>query len=350
MNDLNSSSVSASPEAPQAETIKQLIKMTGGLVIGRSMYVIAELGIADCLKDGPQSAEAIAQATETHAPSLYRLLRSMTGFGFFREDEEHRFSLTPLGAALRSDVPGNLRSFVRMATGPVMWGMLGEFPHSVKTGETGMEKAFGKPFFDYLSEQPEQATLFNEMMMRLYGAEPPAIAEAYDFSNIGTLVDLGGGTGNLLSTILLAYPSLKGILYDLPHVVPETRAQIETRGLSGRCEAIGGSFFESVPEGGDAYMLSHIIHDWDEQKCLQIFENCRRAMHGRGRLLLIEMVIPQGNNYHPGKWIDLTMLVMTGGRERTEEEYAELLAKAGFKLTRVVPTKLSTSVVEAEPV
>jgi cyclopropane fatty-acyl-phospholipid synthase-like methyltransferase len=213
-----------------------------------------------------------------------------------------------------------------------------------------VEKAIGQSMFDYLSTQPEEATIFNEAMIGFHAGEKPAVAAAYDFSGIQRLVDVGGGTGNLLATILLANPELRGVLYDLAHVVAEARHQIEMNNLSERCEIVSGSFFDSVPSGGDAYLLSHIVHDWEEQKCLKILENCRRAMPDNGRLLLVEWVMPSGNDLHPAKFLDLTMLVYTGGRERTEEEYAALFAKSGFKLTRVVPTQSPASVIEAQPV
>ena len=350
MNDSNSGPTPTAFTEQSPPPHAQVIQMAGGHIIARAIYALAELGIADHLKDGPRSSDEIAQATGTHAPSLYRLLRSMAGFGFFAEDADHRFSLTPLGAALQSGAAGYARSTVRTLAGPIMWHAFGEFLHSVKTDEAAMEKAFGQSLFHYLSTVPEQATLFNETMIGFHGAEPPAVAAAYDFSGIRKLVDVGGGTANLLTTILLANPELRGMLYDLPHVAAEARRQVEMKGLSERCEVVEGSFFESVPAGGDAYMLSHIIHDWDEERCLNILENCRRAMQGVGRLLLVEMVIPPGNDFHPGKFLDLTMLAITGGRERTEEEYAALLAKAGFNLIRVVPTPSPVSVVEAEPV
>jgi hypothetical protein len=328
----------------------QIFQMVGGYVISKAIFAVAELGIADHLKDGPRSAEEIAEVTETHAPSLYRLLRFLASLGFFAEDPDQRFSLTPLGAALQSDDPGCARSTARMLAGSAMWNSFGEFFHSVKTGETGMEKAFGQPIFDYLSTKPEEASVFNQAMIGIHGAEPPAVAAAYDFSGIETLVDIGGGTGNLLTTILAANPELKGVLYDLPHVAAEARSQIERKNLSDRCQIVSGSFFESVPSGGDAYMMSHIIHDWDEEKCVRILQNCRKAIPDNGRLLLVEMVVPEGNDFHPSKLLDLIMLTVPGGKERTEKEYAELFGKAGFSLTRVVPTASPVSVVEAKPI
>lgn len=327
----------------------QVVQMAGGFIVSKVIFAVAELGVADHLKDGSRSAEELAQDTGTDASSLYRVLRFAASLGFFNEDSEGRFSLTPLGAALRSDDPGHARSAVRTLAGSTFWKAWGEFLHSVRTGETAMEKAFGQPFFDFLSDKPEESTIFNETMIGIHGAEPPAVAAAYDFSGIGTLVDVGGGTGNLLTTILSANPELKGILYDLPHVAEEAREAIEQKNLSARCEVVEGSFFESVPAGGDAYILSHIIHDWDEQKCLKILENCRRAMPGNGRILLVEMVIPEGNEFHPSKLLDMIMLAVAGGKERTVKEYADLFNQAGFKLSAVVPTASPVSVVEGRP-
>jgi hypothetical protein len=352
MNDSNSGNdVTTDTTAQTLPPAAQVVQMAGGHVISRAIFAVAELGIADCLKDGSGfSAEEIAQATGTNPASLYRLLRFMAGIGFFVEDADKRFSLTPLGAALQSDAPGYARSTVRSLSGPMAWNAWGEFLHSVKTGETAMEKTFGQSVFDYLSTRPEQSTMFNETMLGFHAEEKPAVAASYDFSGVRTLVDVGGGTGNFLATILLANPELRGIIYDLPHVVAEASDQIESKNLSRRCQIVSGSFFESVPSGGDAYLLSHIIHDWDEERCLKILENCRRSMPENGRLLLVEMVIPDGNDFHPSKLLDIMMLAFTGGRERTEQEYADLLAKGGFKLTRVVPTCSAASVIEAEPI
>lgn len=338
----------ADPVASAAHA--QVAQMALGHVVARAMYALAELGIPDLLKDGPRTADEIAQATGMHPPALFRLLRDSAGLGFFVEAADRRFALTPLGAALRSDAPAHGRSLVRALVGPLGWGALGESLHSVKTGEAAMQKVFGQSLFDYLAGAPEVGTLFNEMMIAFHGTEPAAVAAAYDFSSVRTLVDVGGGTGNLLTTILLANPTLRGVLFDVPHVVAEARALIAKKGLSERCEVVEGSFFESVPSGGDAYMMSHVIHDWDEASCVRVLERCRSAMQGRGRLLLVEMVIPPGSGFHPSKVLDLVMLTFTpGGQERTEGDYAALFGKAGLKLTRVVPTASPVSVIEAEP-
>lgn len=348
MIESTSSAVSAVPALPPNVQINQMI---GGHVVTRVLYAFAELGIADLLKDAPRSAEELAPKAGAPAATLHRLLRTIAGLGFVAEDAERRFALTPLGEALRSDAPGHARSMVRLLAGPLGWGVLGEFLHSVKTGEAGAERALGQPIFEFMATAPQEAQWFNEMMIAFHGAEPAAVAAAYDFSGVGTIVDVGGGTGNLLTTILKANAGARGILYDRAHVAVQARELIASRGLSARCAVSEGSFFDAVPEGGDAYLLSHIIHDWDEASCLRILAACRRAMKSDSRLLVIEMVIPAGNDFHPGKISDMIMLAFTpGGSERTAQEYQALFAKAGFELARVVPTASPVSVVEARPV
>jgi ubiquinone/menaquinone biosynthesis C-methylase UbiE len=301
------------------------------------------------LAAGPRTADELAAVTQTDARSLYRILRVAAGLGLFVEDEMQRFALTSLGATLKTGAEGHARSTVLIQAGPAYWAAYSEILHVIRTGGTAMEKVHGANLFDYLAERPVDAQRFNETMIGIHGAEPAAVAAAYDFSKVGTLVDVGGGTGNLLTTILETHAGLRGVLFDMPHVAREARARIAARGLTSRCEAREGNFFESVFPGGDAYMLSHIIHDWDDARCVQILDNCRRAMGPEGRLLLVEMLIPEGNDPHPGKIIDFIMLAITGGVERTTEEYASLLRRAGFRMTQVVPTQSAVSVIEALP-
>jgi SAM-dependent methyltransferase len=335
------------PDAPPPHAV--LIQMAGALVLSRALYAAAELGVADHLADGPRSADALAGAVGAHAPSLHRLLRTLASVGVFTEDAEHHFALTPLGAALRSDAPGAGRSSIRTFGGPMMWTSFGEFLHAVRTGEPGADRALGQPIFGYLSQRPEEAALFGETMLGYHGAEPPAVAAAYDFAGVGTLVDVGGGIGTLLATVLQANPGMRGVLLEMSHVTEAARTRLAAAGLGDRCTVEAGDFFAAVPPGGDAYVLSHVIHDWDEARCRTILANCRRAMGPGGRLLLVEAVLPPGDTPHPGKMLDLVMLTLTGGRERTEAEYAALLASAGFTLTRVVPTASQASVIEAVP-
>jgi alkyl hydroperoxide reductase subunit AhpC/2-polyprenyl-3-methyl-5-hydroxy-6-metoxy-1,4-benzoquinol methylase len=327
----------------------QVIELATAHWHSRIVYVAAKLRLADHLASGPKTADELAGPTETHAPSLYRLMRTLAHLGLLSEDAGQRFSLTPMGEALKRNAPGS--SYATVLTLASNWcaNGFGELLYSVQTGRSGVEKYLGMPVFDWLGQNPELASLFSETMVGFHGAEPAAVAAAYDFSKMKTIVDVGGATGHLLTGVLSRAPGARGILYDLPHVVRDAPALIGSRGLMDRVTIEPGSFFEGVPCGGDAYLLSHVIHDWSEEQCLTILGHCRRAMNPGGRLLLIEMVLPHGNTPHPGKVLDMMMLVGPGGRERTEEEYAKLLAKAGFRLTRIVPTESAASIIEAVP-
>jgi hypothetical protein len=330
---------------PQA----QMMQMAMAYWVPRMLHLAAQLNLADHLAEGPRTAEELAGPTGTHAPSLYRVMRTLASVGLFTEDAARRFSLTPLGEALRSGTPGSVRVAVMMITSDLVTRSWDNLLYSVQTGKTGFEKAFGMPIFDWLANHPEEASLFSQTMVGGHGAEPPAVASAYDFSGLGTIIDVGGATGNFLATILGRYPGPRGILFDMPHVVRDAPALIQAHGLADRIAIAAGSFFENVPSGGDAYLLSHIIHDWSEGQCMTILGNCRRAMKPGSRLLIVEMVLPAGDAPHHGKRLDIGMLVLTGGQERTEPEYRELLDKAGFRLSRVVPTESAASVVEAFP-
>ncbi len=325
----------------------QLVQMSIAHWVSHIVYVAAKLSLADHLAKGPQSADTLAGPTETHAPSLYRLMRTLANLGILTEDASHRFALTPLGDALKTGAPGSARATILTLANETWVRGFGRLLYSVQTGKSGFEQLLGMPIFDWLAKHPQEASLFSETMVGFHGAEPSAIAAAYDFSALKTIVDVGGATGNLLTTILGRYPKSSGILYDLPHVVRDAPALIEARGLTGRVTIQAGSFFERVPSGGDAYLLSHVIHDWSEEQCLTILGHCRRAMNSDSRLLIIEMVLPPGDTPHPGKMLDMMMLVGPGGQERTEQEYGTLLAKARLLLTRVVPTESPVSVVEA---
>jgi hypothetical protein len=339
-NGNDSSPESAPPHA-------QLVQMAMGHWVSRIVYVAAKLDLARHLANGPRSAEELAGPTRTDETALYRFMRSLATLGILRESDSRQFSLTPLGEALKANAPGAARSSVLTIASDWWFRGFGELMYSVQTGKSGFEKALGEPVFDYLAHNPEDASLFSETMIGFHGAEPPAVAAAYDFSNIETLVDVGGASGHLLTTILQRYPKTRGILFDLPHVVRDAPALIGARGLTDRVEIQSGSFFESVPAGADAYLLSHIIHDWREDLCLAILGHCRRAMNPGGRLLITEMVLPPADTPHPGKMLDVMMLVGPGGQERTAQEYDALLGKAGFRLTRIVPTASAVSVVEA---
>jgi len=340
--------VASSPGGSSAHA--QIIQMATAIWKSRAVYAAARLGLADLLSDGPRTATELARATGMHTPSLYRLLRTLASLGLFTEGDTQRFALTPLGAALQTSAPGAARATVLTLAGECQWQAWGAFPHSLETGKTAMEKVWGMPLFAYLAQHPEEASNFSEAMVGAHGDDPPAVVAAYDFARFQALVDVGGGTGNLLTTILRAHAHVRGILYDLPHVVLEARTRIEALELAARCEVHSGDFFAAVPAGGDAYLLSHILHDWDEEQCLTILRRCHQAMGQNGCLLIVEMVLPPRDAPHPGKLIDLLMLTVTGGVERTAEEYAALLEAASFRLTRIVPTTSAVSIVEAVPV
>jgi len=297
-------------------------------IVSRAVYAAAKLGLADQLASGPKSAIELAGPMDVHAPSLHRLMRTLASLGILIERPEQRFALTGLGEALKTGALGSARSSVIFSGSPSLSGW-DNVVYSVQTGKTGFEKAQGLAFFDYLAQHPEDASLFSEMMVGLNDQEPPAVAAAYDFAIFQTIVEP------------------RGILFDRPHVVKDAPALLDAKGVSDRVTIQPGNFFESVPDGADAYILSHILHDWDEDQCLTILGHVRKAMKPAGRLLIVEMVLPSGDAPHPGKILDLTMLVQTGGQERTESEYASLLGKADFRLTQVVPTNSAANIVDA---
>jgi ubiquinone/menaquinone biosynthesis C-methylase UbiE len=327
------------------EPHQQLDRIISGYWTSQAVYAAAQFGIADLLKDGPRSVGQLAEATGADADALYRLLRALASVGIFAEGESRQFSLTPLAEPLRSDVAGSKRALALMM-GDEQFRAWSEIEYSIRSGKTAFEKVFGQPVFDYLAEHPDKARIFDAAMTGIHGRESNAILDAYDFSGIGVLADVGGGNGSQIAAVLEGHTTMRGILFDLPHVVERGRERIEAAGLAQRCTLVGGSFFDAVPEGADAYMLRHIIHDWDEERALAILRNCHRAMPADGRLLVVESVIPPGNEPFGGKFLDLVMLLIPGGKERTEGEYRTLFAQAGFELKRVVPTGTDVSVIE----
>lgn len=327
----------------QAQTSQQLLKLMTGGWITQGIYVASDLGIADLVAENPQTAEELAKQTNTHSGALYRVLRALASFGIFAEDADHRFSLTPLAESLRSDVPGSLRAFGIML-GSEFYQSWGELLYSAQTGKPGFDKRFGVPFFQYMTERPERHAIYDAAMMVHGIAETEPMLDAYDFSVFGTVVDVGGGQGRMLAAILNRYPSVEGILFDLPAVAGRSVAIISELGMSERCRIVGGDFFSSVP-AADAYVLRHIIHDWDDKDAVTILRNCRDAMNPEGKVLLVETVIPPLNEPCFGKWLDLMMLIV-GGRERSEEQYRRLFQQAGLKLNRIIPTAHEVSIIE----
>jgi hypothetical protein len=325
-----------------------MLEMIKGFWVSRALYAAAKLGIPDLLRDEPKNSDDLAQATGTHAPSLYRLLRALDSVGVFAEDDKGRFALTPLGATLLTDVPGSLRYFAIEELGENHYPAWERVLHSVETGAIAFDHVYGVSKWQYMAEHPDEARIFDAAMSSFSSVVAAAVVAAYDFSFCGTVVDMGGGDGTFLSAILKANPSLRGVVADLPHVVEGARRRLEAEGLADRCEVAGGSFFESAP-AGDTYTLKFIIHDWDDEQSAAILRNCRNAMPANGRVLLVEMVIRPGAATSFGKYVDLNMLVMTGGRERTEAEYRALLDSAGLRLTRIIPTYTEMSILEAVP-
>ena len=331
----------------ELSTHQQLDQMITGYWISQAIYAVAKFGIADQLKDGPKTDAELATATSTDPDALYRLLRALASVGIFTEGESRRFSLTPLAEPLRSDIPGSKRALALMS-GDEQFRTWAEIDYSIRTGKIAFDKIFGKPIFDYLGEHPDKARIFDAAMVGIHGRESNSILNAYDFSVFGVVADIGGGNGSQMTEILKKHSRMKGVLFDLPHVIERAKEKMQAAGLLDRCKLVAGSFFDAVPEGADAYVLRHIIHDWDEDKCLTILRNCHRAMPLASKMLVIESVIPPGNEPFPGKFLDLVMLLIPGGKERTENDYRALFERAGFELTRIVPTGTEISIIEGK--
>ena len=323
----------------------RMLTMSFGGITAQAVGVAAQLGIVDHLTNGPRTAADLAAATGTHAPSLYRLLRALASLDVLSEDAEGRFSSTPLGDTLRSGVPGSVRAPVVMATVPTMTLAAAEMLHAVRTGEPAFDHVFGAPFFDFLTTHPEDGAIFNGGMAAFSELENPPIAAAYDFPAGARVVDVGGGRGGFIAAVLRAHPSVRGVLYDLADVVSDA-GHLAAAGVADRCEIIGGSFFESVPGAADVYVVKRILHDWSDETCIQILTNIRRARPASGRVLAIDAVLAPRGMQDMNKVTDLLMMVICPGRERTEQEFRDLFAAAGLRLTRVVPTPSSLSIVE----
>ena len=326
---------------------RRVLDLITGKWRSQAVCVAAELGIADILKDGPRSAREIAKAVDASEDAVYRLLRALASLGLFSSLPERCFALTPLGRYIRSDVPGSLRGFARFAGHDVTWRPWGELAYSVKTGKPAVDHVFGVGIFDYLEKHADVAAVVNDAMTAVTTTQAAAVVEAYNFSGIGTLVDVGGGHGLLLATILKANPGMRGILFELSHAVEGAGRVFQQEGVADRCAVIAGDFFDAVPQGGDAYIMKLVIHDWDDERAIRILRNCHRAMRLGTKLLVVDRVITPGDEADTAKFVDLEMLVLTrGGRERTQLEFKELYDQAGFEFARVVATRSPTSVIE----
>ena len=321
-----------------------MLALASGAWVTQMIHVSAELGLADHLAPGELAVEELAQACGANPDALFRLLRGLASLGLFCETSPRLFALTPLAELLRSDHPQSLKHFARML-GEEHYQSWDDLLHSVRTGDNSFRHRYGQSIFEWYQEHPERGEIFDRAMGDFSRAETAALLQAYPFGEVRHLVDVGGGQGELLKTVLQAHRHLTGTLVDQPWVVEPVGIPPE---LEGRLLVSGGDFFAQVPAGADAYLLKHILHDWDDTACLRILRGIRAAMAPDGRVLIVEQVIPAGNGPFPGKLLDLNMLVMTeGGKERTPAEYATLLGVAGLQLSRIVPTLSPVSVVEA---
>lgn len=329
---------------PAAQRLNQMLL---GQFQARALALVAELAIADWLANGPLSIEDLAARTRSNPDALYRVLRALAATDVFREQPERTFANTELSECLRNDVPGSLASMARWLGDISGWSAWGRLDHSVRTGEPAFEAVFGSDCFTWLASHPDSAGLFQSAMTNYSRLTAGAVAEAYDFSSVGTLLDVGGGHGAFLTLVLDRFPRLLGLLFDRPEVIASVEAELRGSGLASRMRAIAGDFLEGVPPGADAIVLKHIVHDWDDAHAATLLRHCRESLPPGGRLLVIESVLGDHPDAAFAKYLDLEMLVLTGGRERTAAEFARLLSDAGFELTAVVPTRSPVSVLEA---
>ena len=332
-------------EIPPSAALHQLMV---GHWISQALCVAAELGIADHMAASPCDVSELAKAVSAHPGALFRLMRPLASVGVFTEVAPRRFALTPVGDCLRATSPTSLRALA-LTVNSMDWAAWAEMGHSLRTGETAFQHVHQMGPFDYFHRNPEAGKTFDEAMTGFVTQNGAAIVEAYDFRGLRRIIDVGGGVGTLMMSLLRSSPEVTGVVFDLPDVIAVAKQRVERAGLAARCDCVGGSFFETVPADGDAYIMASIIHDWDADHCRRILATCRAAMPSSAKLLLVEMVIPPGNAPFFGKLLDLEMLVCFGGQERTEEEYRDLLTATGFRVTRVIPMRTPSSIVEAIP-
>jgi hypothetical protein len=322
--------------------------LLGGYWVAQMLFVVAKLGIADVLAKGPLAPDAIAKRVGAHAPFLRRVLRALASVGVFAEGSGGRFRLTPLARTLRGGYPESMRDLAIMLVDDYNWQAWGALEHAVVTGGNAFEHVHRQPVFAYLQKRPEKERMFAAAMASISGTQNDAVARAYPFGKLSQLVDVGGAHGHLLATILRRHKRLHGVLYDQPQMVAGARKSgfITAPEVRDRCHVVGGDFFASVPTGADGYIMKYIIHDWEDEKCLRILRHCRAAMSSDGRVLVVDHVIAPGNGPDWGKLLDINMMVVPGGQERTREEFRDLFARAGLRLTRVIPTACPLSILE----
>lgn len=318
-----------------------------GYRVTQMLSVMAKLGIADLLEGGPRTADELAAATGAHPDALYRVLRTLASVGVFEEIAPRRFALTPLAEPLRVAHPHSVHSMA-VYQGDHVYQAWGDLLHSVMTGAPAFDHVFGAPHFAYMAQHPEMSAPFDQAMSENSRRVASAVVAAYGFGEAGTVVDVGGGQGVLLAAILGAHPGLRGILFDQPHVVAGAQPMLDAAGVADRCETVAGDFFAAVPSGCDFYVLRHILHDWDDERSIAILRSCAKAMPPHGKVLVIEAIVASGNEGPQTKLLDVQMLVMNGGRERTAAEYEQLFTAAGLRLTRIIPTASDANIIEGE--
>jgi copper chaperone CopZ len=325
-----------------------MLQLLNGLHVAGAVACLAQLGIPDLLAAGPRSAEDLASQIGAHPRALYRLMRATACVGVLSEGPDEKFSQTPLSAVLCRNANPSLRALAILGTRE--WHVRGweRLAYCVRTGKTALDEVYGKPLFEHFKENPAEAQVFNDAMTAFSMIDSPAVAEAYSFGGIGSIVDVAGGHGLLLATILARNPHLQGTLYDEPHVIEGAKSG-PLKSLMARCTLASGDMFSSVPAGADAYIMKHIIHDWQDERCIKLLKVCRKAVNSGGKLLVVDHVIQPGNDFHPGKFLDLQMLLFPGGCERTEKEFRDLFAAGGWRLNRVIPTAAGEAIVEGLP-
>jgi hypothetical protein len=324
-----------------------LTRLVNGFQVTQAIHVMARLGIADLLADGARTSDELAAETDCDADALYRVLRALAGVGVLLEKEGRAFELTPLGSYLRSDSPEPVAGWAAHVGRPYFFQAWANLLHSVKTGETGFDAVHGMGAWEYRGSHPADGAAFDRAMTDHSRRAIAGVVEAHDFSGYGTVVDVGGGQGALLAAVLARNPGQRGVLFDMPQVLDGAGAVLEEAGVADRCRLEEGSFFDSVPEGGDAYLMKSILHDWDDERAREILSVCRRAVSDHSRLLVIERDLGPANEDPLPKLSDLNMLVVLGGRERTAEEYGELFAATGFELAGTTAVRGGLSVIEA---
>ena len=330
----------------EQERAYALIDLGDEIITARALQVAAELKIADLLAAGPCSVEDLAEQIGSEAGALHRMMRLLASRGLFREVDPGVFELTEKGGPLRSDHPLSVRSVLTL-TGVVAPVVMDGVHHSLRTGEATFPAVTGQDIYDHMVHHPEQGRLFDEAMQELTRVVTPAVLDAYDFSEASRIIDVGGGSGALLSAILHHEPEANGIVFDTPRAADLARERIRQQGLADRCSVMGGDFFGEIPAGGDLYLLKWVLHNWPDEQATDILRGCRRAMDGDAKLLIIESILPPDDSFHPGKAMDLSMLVLLGGCERTEAEFTALLARADLKVEQVIPTMSPHSLVQA---